>query len=255
MLEELKIVSIVVTFNGEKWIDRCFGSLTSSQISNHTILAIDNNSNDNTANLLKSNFPNVILIETGENLGFGKANNIGLKWALENNADHIFLLNQDAWVSNETLKSLIQISLNNPVYGILSPIHMNDEKTIDSEFLKYCYLNLKTEFTFDSLLKKPFKSIYETEFINAAAWLITKECLQNNGGFMPIFPHYGEDGNYCERVINSGLKIGFTPGLTVIHDRDVKARKLSYGKKFNRLYIFLLGVFTSINATDISSSF
>lgn len=247
------IISIVVTYNGEIWVERCFESLCNSKLPNHFIMAIDNGSKDKTIEILEKRFPQVYLIETGENLGFGKANNIGLKWALEKDADYIFLLNQDAWIIDDTIAKLVSISTQNSDYGIISPIHLNKKDQIDSEFLKYCYLNLKSEFTFDSLCSKPFKPIYETTFINAAAWLLTKECLNRNGGFMPIFPHYGEDGNYCERVIRSGLKIGFTPGIEIIHDRDVKKRKVSFKKKFNRMYIHFLGIFSSGKKTGIKN--
>ena len=48
-----------------------------------------------------------------------------------------------------------------------------------------------------------------------------------NGGFMPIFPHYGEDDNYCHRVRFSGYKIGYCPNLTAIHDRGDHKKSLS----------------------------
>lgn len=247
MVKEANIFTIVVTYNAMPWLETCFDRLKNVTLNNHKIIAVDNASTDETVEIIKKKYPKVVLIETGQNLGFGKANNIGLKKALEEKADYVFLLNQDAWIEHDTLNKLINISIKNPDFGIISPVHMNNEEKIDSEFLKYCYLNLNSEFTFDSILVKPFKKIYETPFINAAAWLITKKCLLTNGGFMPIFPHYGEDGNYCERVINSGLKIGFTPEITIIHDRNVKKRKLSFSKKVNRLYIYCLSIFTSVN--------
>jgi GT2 family glycosyltransferase len=240
-----KIVSIVVTYNADKWVDKCFGSLTNSSIPNHIILAIDNKSSDNTVSNIKSKFPQVVLLETGNNLGFGKANNIGLKWALQQNADYVFLLNQDAWVFDDTLQELVDVSSSNTNYGIISPVHLNRDNTLDIGFAYYCLQDIKSEFILDSFNYNRAKNIYPTDFVNAAAWLITKGCLQNNGGFMPIFPHYGEDLNYCERVLQSGLKIGFTPGNTIIHDRDLNKRKVSFKQKFNRMYVNLLGIFTS----------
>lgn len=245
MISSPKVVSIVVTYNAMPWLKDCFDSLINSNIQNHVILAIDNGSSDNTVRELKTNYSNVILIETGKNLGFGKANNIGLKWALQNDADYCFLLNQDAWIEQNTLAHLIEISQSNPNFGIVSPVHLNRNNRIDPGFEYYCLQSKNSNFLFDSFCANLSKKIYESEFINAAAWLLTKDCLNKNGGFMPIFPHYGEDLNYCERVLNSGLKIGFTPGITIIHDRDLKKRRLSFQKKFNRLYVELLGIFAS----------
>ncbi|MGE0018713.1 MAG: glycosyltransferase family 2 protein [Draconibacterium sp.] len=240
-----KIVSIVITYNAERWVDKCFGSLTNLQLSNHTILAIDNGSKDNTIEILKNKFSQVVIIETGNNIGFGKANNIGLKWALELNAEYIFLLNQDAWVFENTINSLIAISKKNHDYGIISPVHLNNTQKIDDGFAYYCLKGANSSFIFDSFCSNPLKEIYETNYINAAAWLMTRECLEKNGGFMPIFPHYGEDVNYCERVQSSGLKIGFTPGCTIIHDRNLLARKIPLLKKITQLYVHFLVIFAS----------
>lgn len=245
MVKTPLIVSIVVTYNAKPWLHKCFGSLTNAELRNHTILAIDNSSSDETISELQNYFPDVQIIETGQNLGFGKANNIGLKWALENDADYVFLLNQDAWINTDTISKLIEISNEHNEFGIISPIHLNKTNKVDPGFAHYCLKDENSSFIFDSFCLTPTKSIYETEFINAAAWLVTKKCLLINGGFMPIFPHYGEDLNYCERVLSSDLKIGFTPGLTIIHDRDTQKRKLSIRKKYNFMYVHLLGIFTS----------
>jgi len=118
------VIAIVVTYNGSKWIDRCFGSLLNSIIS-IKILAIDNGSIDGTPDLIRKKFPEVEVIETGENLGFGKANNIGLQVALRDNFDYAFLLNQDAWIETETIEKLIMTHKKQPEYGIVSPIHLN----------------------------------------------------------------------------------------------------------------------------------
>ena len=253
MISSQKVVSIVVTYNAMPWLKSCFESLINSNIQNHIILAIDNGSSDNTVEELKTTYSNVILIETGKNLGFGKANNIGLKWALQNNADYCFLLNQDAWIEKETIPQLIEISQLNPNFGIVSPVHLNRNSRVDPGFEYYCLQSKNSDFLFDSFCANPIKKIYESEFINAAAWLLTKECLRTNGGFMPIFPHYGEDLNYCERVINSGLKIGFTPGVKIIHDRNILKRRLSFNQKFNQLYVYLLGFFVSAKIEEKNS--
>ncbi len=247
MIKTPYVVSIVVTFNAEHWIDKCFGSLSKSSIQNHSILAIDNCSSDNTIENIQNRFPNVTIIKNSVNLGFGKANNIGLKWAVDNKADYVFLLNQDAWVEQNTIEQLIIINQSNSEYGIISPVHLNNNRRIDPGFGYYCVNDFRSDFILDAISNTTIQAIYETEFVNAAAWLLSKECIKRNGGFMPIFPHYGEDNNYCKRVINSGLKIGFTPGITIIHDRDVINQKVSFKKKFNRLYVHLLGIFVSEN--------
>lgn len=213
----MKVVVIIVTFNGAKWIDQCLGSLKRSNIQLE-IIVIDNASTDNTVSLIKSNFSEVDLIETDENLGFGKANNMGLKKALQKNADYVFLLNQDAWVEIDTIELLVNTASQNKSFGILSPLHIlpNNDK-LEWYFSTYIAPDKCPDLYSDMYFNK-VENIYNVEFVNAAAWLITKECLQEVGGFDPLFPHYGEDEDYCERTRYKKYKIGVVPSSKIFHD-------------------------------------
>ena len=62
--------------------------------------------------------------------------------------------------------------------------------------------------------------VYDLPFVNAAGWLISKECLMTVGGFDPMFFHYGEDDNYCQRVLFHEFKIGVLPNALMVHDRE-----------------------------------
>jgi len=64
-------------------------------------------------------------METGENLGFGRANNIGIDYAQEHAFDYVFLLNQDARIEPDMLRRLVTAAEANREYGILSPVHLN----------------------------------------------------------------------------------------------------------------------------------
>ena len=63
--------------------------------------------------------------------------------------------------------------------------------------------------------------IYETTFVNAAAWLISKKCLLAVGGFDPLYPHYGEDTDYIQRAQYFGFKIGIVPSVKIWHDSKI----------------------------------
>jgi len=213
----MNILTIVVTYNGEQWIDKCFASLINSAIPTR-ILAIDNASSDTTVSSIKERFPQVQVIETGSNLGFGKANNIGLKIAVEENADYVFLLNQDAWIESDAIQKLVAVAEKNKDYGIISPFHMLPEnEKIEWYFSTYIAPEKCPDLYSDIYVGKR-KELYELPFVNAAAWLISKECLQRVGGFDPIFPHYGEDVDYCNRVLKKELLIGVSPHAVIYHD-------------------------------------
>lgn len=227
------VKTIIVTYNGEHYIEKCIASVLNSSIQTDIII-IDNNSSDNTVKIISEKFPSVELIRSNKNHGFGKANNIGISRAIKNDFDYILLLNQDAYLEKNTIEGLMQIHKKNHDYGILSPIHYNNNNSIDHLF----YKNIGENFTKNV-------GVSEVKFINAAIWLISSECINVNGGFMPIFPHYGEDDNYCHRVRFSGYKIGYCPNLTAIHDRGDRKKFLSINYHFNRTYVALLTIFAN----------
>ncbi len=209
---EKKISVVVVTYNGEIWINKNIDSLLKSNYP-IDIIVVDNASTDQSIAVLKE-YKNIQIIQNNTNLGFGKANNIGIDIAIKNGADAIFLLNQDTWIFENTITNLAEKLFKNPDLGIVSPMHYSaDETILDSSFKTY-YNKHKTEVDSNSIRIVPF--------VNAAAWLVSKECFQKVGYFEPIFNHYGEDRNFCDRVHYHKFKIGIVKNAAICHDRIVK---------------------------------
>lgn len=217
-LGSLRIYAIVVTFNGDRWINNCILSLVRSSLPVN-IIVVDNASHDNTCKIIDDKFKGVQLIKLEKNIGFGKANNIGLEEAKRNNADYIILLNQDAWVESNTLEILVNISIRYPFYGILSGLHLDGKaEELDLNFSKQFTAEKCPYFLSDLLLNKS-KEIYEIEFIPAAFWLIPKPCFEKVGLFEPLFDIYGEDCNYIQRANYHNYKVGVTSMTSICHDR------------------------------------
>jgi GT2 family glycosyltransferase len=228
---EQSICVIIVSYNFETWIDRCIPSIQTSTLP-ATILVVDNASQDRTCEIIQNLYPEVVLIENEENLGFGKANNIGMQYALEKGFDYVFLLNQDAWLEPNALEKLVNSSLRYPVYGILSPIHFNGDGTaLDFGFATYTGLKNPKDIELSS-------EIEEFSFINAAMWLIPTEVIRKVGGFAPIFTHYGEDRNLAQRIRKNGYKIGVVKSASGYHDRE--ARPVNREQFFYSEYVYFL---------------
>ena len=216
---DAKVFVIIVSYKGQRWYERCFSSLRASSVPVKTIV-IDNASNDGTVEYIKTCFPEIVLVESKENLGFGKANNLGLRYALDHGADYAFLLNQDAWIEPDTLEKLIDIHSRHPEYGIVGPVQTNADKTkVLDGVIRFLINpdNVNTEM-FSDLLMGTHKEIYPVAEINAAAWLLPRKTLETIGGFDPIFLHYGEDWNYLSRVLYHNMKVGLAPDVKVVHD-------------------------------------
>lgn len=209
-----KVLVIVVTYNGKQWLDRCLGSVlpqavppavknavSGTEYDTPTALkadlfVVDNDSTDGSADFVQANFPAAKLIRSAENLGFSKANNLGMQYALNHGYDYVYLLNQDAWLEEGALDKLVSAAESHPEYAVLSPLQMTDGyKELDRLFKKD---------------KTP----------PAAHWLVPVEAIRKIGLFNEtLFPFYGQDDNWCHRARYHGYKIGIIPEARAVHDR------------------------------------
>lgn len=241
----MTVFVVIVTYKGSQWYERCFTSLRQSNVPVTTVV-VDNASQDGTIEYIREHFPEIHLIESEKNLGFGGANNIGIRYALDQGCDYCFLLNQDAWIEPDTMAELIRISQAYPEYGILSPVHLNKEKTNVEKWLLQRLDDFRTTNSslFDDLYFGRLKDVYRTKYVNAAAWFMPRKTLETIGGFDPIFFHYGEDDNYINRVLYHGLKIGICPRLQIVHDND-RPRPLYDSREHE---VLMLINYTNVNA-------
>ena len=234
------IAVIIVTFNGEKWIQKCLNSILNSDCKLQ-IFVVDNASTDETIKILED-FKTIQIIESKINLGFGKANNLAVKKAMEAGFDTFFLLNQDTWIFEHTISNLAQKMNENPNYGILSPLHYSAIGIdLDRNFEKY--YNKQDTINSNSNIKN-------TNFVNAAAWLVSKKCFEKVGLFDPIFDHYGEDRNFCNRVLYHNFKIGIIDNAKICHDRIIKR---SFKKDLLQSKYLILNNLIDINNSIASS--
>ena len=236
----MKLLVVIITYNAMKWAERCFHSLQTSTLV-PDVFVVDNGSTDGTQAFIKKHFPFVIFRQSETNLGFGKANNIGLQYAHDNNYDYVYLLNQDAWVMSDTFEKLVDTSKKHPEYGILSPMQLEGNcKRLDMVFGLVCSRQYNYDFLND-LFFNGIKDVYPVEDVMAAHWLITRKCLEKVGGFSPTFKHYGEDNNYNDRVHFIKMKVGIVPNTSAVHDRS--NRKITKERKMYKFYAMKINTF------------
>ena len=230
----MRILVIVVTYNGLKWLDRCLGSVRASEVP-ADLYVWDNDSTDGSADFVAANFPEAKLTRSADNLGFAEPTNMGMRYALEKGYDYVYLLNQDAWIEPSTLGTLVSFSESHPEYGVLSPLQMTDGfKELDKQFGKIApegihFLNRRCATppkwappSYDAEGGTDSGSVcppVEVDRIMAAHWLIPCKVLEKVGLFSDLFPIYGNDDNWCDRARYHGYKIGVVPEARAVHDR------------------------------------
>ncbi|HPW67095.1 MAG TPA: glycosyltransferase family 2 protein, partial [Salinivirgaceae bacterium] len=106
---------IIVNYNVRYFLEQCLHSVRkASQDINCEIFVVDNNSYDNSCEMVRNLFPEVILIENKENLGFSKANNLAIK---KSKGKYVLLLNPDTIVQEDTFKKTVNFMESTPEAG------------------------------------------------------------------------------------------------------------------------------------------
>jgi GT2 family glycosyltransferase len=251
MIQPDSIAVVIVTYKGARWISGCLESLANNNAT-CSIIVVDNNSTDDTLQIIAENFPTVILIRNQENKGFGQANNIGINHALAMKAEYIFLLNQDTTVGPDTIGTLVNsIKKNSNEFGVVSPLHLNDDATdLDEGFRNFLRESL-SDAEIDRLRRSVTNDILEIGFVNAAAWMIPANVFRNIGGFAPLFFHYGEDRDFISRISFHGYKTGVVSGVNIQHYRSGRKSVGDFTLKRKTHYYFVNSL---SRAADINRS-
>lgn len=208
MEKEPKILVIIVTYEAKDWLSVCLAPFACDR-EGLDVMVVDNASTDGTPDLIEALYPFVRLHRRPSNLGFGAANGIGMEYALVEGYEGVFLLNQDASISTDTIRTLVQRTRMHPEIGIASPVHRSGEGGERERGFGY----------YAGREELPGTDFVDLSFINAALWYLPRRTLERVGVFCPLFFHYGEDVDYCHRVRHAGLRVGYFPDLDGVHLR------------------------------------
>jgi GT2 family glycosyltransferase len=250
--------TIIVHYNGAEWIEQCLKSFNGTKHEDK-IIVIDNCSTEKDEfQKVKKAFPKVTFVILDKNIGFGRANNVGIGIAVEKQADYVFLLNQDAWLCNKnTIENLIEAAENHPQFGIISPIHYNSSKTaLDQGFATYLASSKNYHLLSDILFNQQ-KGIYEVPFVNAAAWLVKTTLIKKIGYFDPDFFMYGEDTDFINRLSYHQFKLGIEINTGICHAREYRVNQypkthLTNSEKY-QYYGRYLSILKNINYGKVKS--
>ncbi len=233
-MKSVQLSLIIVTYNSAEEIETCLTSLkeATKQFSTQVIL-IDNASQDETRNIVEnisSMFSNIQLILNSENRGFTKSVNQGLRLS---DGEHILLLNPDTILPENTFTTLLPMFKKHPNTGIVSPQFLNADGSIQPSCRRFPRRR-DVFFHFMGLhLLFPQSPIYngwkmgdfdhrEESFVDqpqGAFLLVKREAYQQVGFLDESFPMFFSDVDWCQRFANKGLKILFTPKISIIHHK------------------------------------
>ncbi|HIE08055.1 MAG TPA: glycosyltransferase family 2 protein [Desulfarculaceae bacterium] len=171
----------------------------------------------------------IIFIEAEKNRGYAAGNNIGLKWAAINNSfSHYWLLNNDTVVAQDSLEELVKYTQNNntAITGT-SLINYNKPHAIQS-----LGGHINRFFGTSHPIHKKDELEKKLDYIEGAAFLIEKECLNRNGFLQEEYFLYFEETDYCFKARKNQLTLGVALKATVFH-KEVLSSEIKLGHRAN----------------------
>jgi GT2 family glycosyltransferase len=233
----MKLSVVIVNYNVRYFLELCLKSVAAAISSiDAEIIVVDNNSSDESCEMIKQLFPNVHLLENKDNVGFSKANNQGVSVA---KGDYVCILNPDTVVAEDTFSQLIDFSESTKNIGIVSC------KLIDGagRFLPESKRNIPTRLVAIKKLIGLSKSYYssnvkedevgESSVFVGAFMLLKRSLYEDIGGFDERYFMYGEDIDLSFSVLNAGYNNYYYGKTTVIHYKGESTLKDAvYAKRF-----------------------
>lgn len=253
---------IIVNYKVRELLKQCLHSIYASTLKEDIeIFVVDNDSNDNCINYLQPIFPKVKYIQSNENIGFARANNLAINQA---SGKYILLLNPDTIIGEHVLENTVQFMEKNPKTGALG-VKMIDnsghflpesKRGFPTMWVSFCKLSGLNSLFKNSRLFGKYHLRYldenqphEVDILCGAYMLLRHEAIREIGSLDEKFFMYGEDIDLSYRIQKSGWKIQYLP-TKILHYKGESAHKndLHYVKIFfDAMYIFYRKHFPKYN--------
>ena len=217
---------IIVNWNTRKLLADCLSSLFAHTTTrNFDVIVVDNASIDGSANMCALSFPQVRVLQNSRNVGFGRANNLGVS---ASSAPLCWLLNSDTVVRPGCIDAICDAIAADESVAIVGCRLLNRDGTIQFSCMRFPSLALLAlqESMLYRLLPSRYRLFIEPPLLHArtscdwvygAAMLVRKEAFERVGGFDPRIWMYGEEMDLCSRLRQAGWGIMFEPAAAVVH--------------------------------------
>lgn len=275
----MKLSVVIVNYNVKYFLEQALYSVRKAmQGMEGEVFVVDNNSVDDSCEMIHRKFPEVHLIANHENTGFSKANNQAIRLA---KGEYILLLNPDTVVEEDCFKKVIRFMDEHPDAGAVG-VKMIDGK---GHFLPESKRGLPTPaaafhkmFGISALFPKSRRfgkyhlgyldknEVHQVEVLAGAFMMLRKETLDRVGLLDEDYFMYGEDIDLSYRIVQGGYHNYYFPYTTIIHYKGESTKRTSinyvfifyramivfaqkhYSRKNARLFSFLLNIAIYIRA-------
>lgn len=234
---------IIVSYNARPELEKCLESLVQLPPKvEHEIVVVDNASTDGNADLVRQKWPKIRLIETGSNLGFSRATNIGIR---DTSSEFILLLNGDTVVNDGAIDNLVNKLDTRLDVAVIGPKLVDGEEKTELSFgpmisplgdVWQKLLVRGNDYQIEpirSYVKKLTQKEHEVDWVSGACLLVRRHDAEAVGLLDERYFMYAEDVDFCAAIRANGKKILFTPTTKIVHLRGRSALTKSQLTKTN----------------------
>ena len=219
---------IIVNWNVRDLLRRCLHSILANLPTGQLeVIVVDNGSTDGSAEMVRTEFPQVHLLANPDNRGFTGANNQGLAVA---RGRYVLLLNPDTEVVGDALETLVAFADAHPDVGVVGPQLLNPDGTVQSSRRRFPTLaTALLESTWLQpyaprrllaryyVLDRPDDEVQDVDWVTGAALMARREAVEQVGPLDEGFFMYSEELDWCRRFRAAGWRVVYLPTARIIH--------------------------------------
>jgi len=218
--ESPRVAIVVLNWNGTSDTIACLESLSQLDYPRYEVVLVDNGSVPPAADTLKARFPAITTLQLPQNIGYSGGNNAGIRYALEQGHDYVWILNNDTVVRPDSLRRAVEMATSDARIGVVGVkiLAMEDPKRVWVAYGEVTYrqslVRLIGYFWLDD---GRFDEARDVEWVPGTAMLLARPALERLGGFDDDFFAYHEDVDWCTMAREAGFRIVFAPLAVIYH--------------------------------------
>lgn len=257
MPKKSELAVIIVNYNTRQLLDDCLTSVYKAEAPKGglQVVVVDNDSRDDSVDMVKKKFPQVTLVVSKENLGFAKGNNVGVD---KTNSDYLLFLNSDTVIEKDSLVKPLKYLKRHQEAGAITvklfladgSIDYDNQRGYPDPWTSFCHFTgiskLFPNSTFLNnyhLGRKDLDKIHQVPMTAGSFMMMPTKIFQEVGRWCEDYFFYGEDLDLCHQINEAGYKIIYYPKTTTLHLRGASSglrketRKIAKPPKETRIKV------------------
>ena len=214
----------LVNWNNRDYLEQCLASINATQLPlDYEIVVSDNGSTDGSLQMLAERYPEVIVVENGQNVGVARGNNQCIR---HSTGRHIYILNNDTLVNRDSIMRMVTFLDAHPDAGAAGGNLLNPDGSFQASFCQFP--TLLEEFLIVTHIGKrlnphfpshngPYPEVREVDWISSASIMVRREAIEQIGLIDEEYFIYSDETDWQYRLWQAGWKVYYLPDATTIH--------------------------------------